>query len=58
MDLLKRKIKSFDFADSSVWKKNRCATKHQRKLIKNKYRSLKRGTKQEIKKYIKYETKT
>jgi|19_taG_2_1085344.scaffolds.fasta_scaffold01945_2 hypothetical protein len=56
MDLLKRKIKSWDFTDSSEWKINRCASKYQRKLIKKMYRRLKRSVKghekREIKRYL------
>jgi len=52
MDLLKRKLKGWDFQDGAIWKKNKCASKSQRKLIKKKYRALKRSAKNEMRNII------
>ena len=56
-DKYKQKLKSYNFIDSVIWKKQRCASKYQRRLIKKMARSFKRSSKQFYDKEINKELK-
>ena len=55
VDYLKQNLLSWDFVDSIGWKKQRCASKSQRKAIKRIYRYYKRVSKRKERKLIQIE---